>query len=360
MEEGSIAQRRVGVVMAGGSGERFWPLSTGDTPKQLLNLTHPTKSMLQEAIERLEGVTDDAFVSTSRSLAGAIEKSGLVLPEHVLAEPSKRNTLGALVWVVSELITKGLGEAVVAVVTADHFIGKVDRFQSAVGFALDYAEEIESFVTFGITPTRPETGYGYIEISGDGVNESDDWQAFQANAFREKPDAATAKSYLSSGRHLWNSGMFFFSIPTFLRELKSVQPEASAALEGIVTCLKSGDGVGAEAHFAQVPNVSIDYGVMEKVEKVYTIPVDFPWDDVGSWDALERTGEELLEGNAVRGNPILIDVRDSIVVQGDPEIQVTLLGVRDLIVVSTSGAVLVCDKSQAQRVREIARLIAKR
>jgi mannose-1-phosphate guanylyltransferase len=362
MQEGTGSQKsnRVGIVMAGGSGERFWPLSSGNTPKQLLCLTHPTKNMLEEAVERLSEAMGQVFVSTSVQLGPVIAESGVVSADAVLAEPARRNTLGALVWVVAELSARGYINASVAVVTADHFIGEVDRFRSAVVHALELAESTESFVTFGITPTRPETGYGYIEVAEVPEHSEEGWRSYRSAAFKEKPDQQTALEYVASRRYLWNSGMFFFTVQGFIRELKEVQPEAAAALEGIVAALKVGDAVAAKQAFETIPNLSIDYGVMEKVEHVYTVPVNFPWDDVGAWDALERTGDANEGGNAIRGNPILVEVNNSVVVQNDPGIQVALLGVSDLIVVSTGNAVLVCPKAQAQRVRELARLAVAR
>jgi mannose-1-phosphate guanylyltransferase len=371
MQEGSVQEglqtlgtvaakdepKRIGIVMAGGSGERFWPLSSGKTPKQLLKLTHPTKNMLEEAVERLDGVVGQVFVSTSTMLGPIIAESGFVPADAVLAEPAKRNTLGALVWVAAELIARGHKDASVAVVTADHFIGEVERFRSAVTHALELAESSGTFVTFGITPTRPETGYGYIEVAEIPEHLEHGWRSYRSAAFREKPDQQTALDYVASRRYLWNSGMFFFTVEGFVRELALVQPEAAQALEGIVDALRRGDEDAALAQFETVPNLSIDYGVMEKVPHVYTVPVNFPWDDVGAWDALERTGDPSDEGNSIRGNPVLIEVTNSVIVQTETGINVGVLGVDDLIVVSTGSAVLVCHKSKAQRVRELARLV---
>jgi mannose-1-phosphate guanylyltransferase len=244
------------------------------------------------------------------------------------------------------------------VVTADHFIGELNRFQQCVSYALAIAAETNEFVTFGIPPTRPETGYGYIHI--DRANDQaciSTPQAFRSVAFKEKPDFDTAVQYVASRNYLWNSGMFFFSITGFRRNLELAQPATAVALRDIVQALESGDHVSAKSCFETIPNLSIDYAVMEKVPYVLTVPATFSWDDVGAWDALERTAEAGEANNAVRGNPILVDVSSSVIVQADPTVHVALLGVQDLIVVSTKHAVMVCHKSQAQRVRELARLV---
>jgi mannose-1-phosphate guanylyltransferase len=341
--------------MAGGSGERFWPLSRPDRPKQLLRLTDPDQTMLEEAVNRITPlVGDGAYVSTSASLMTVIREAGVVPSEHVLAEPARRNTLGALVWVAASLIARGITEATLAILTADHKIATPEAFRATVSAAMDVAESTGGLVTLGITPDRPETGYGYIEFDRtQTVNASDGRHAFRSRRFLEKPSLETAEEFLASGNYLWNAGMFFYTLAGFSKALKLANPEAAQILDEIVIALKQDDHHSAVHAFERLPNLSIDFALMEKSEDVFVIPADFPWDDVGAWDALERSLDVDALGNVVQGRVVAIDSTGCVIFNDDDEKVVGVVGLADLIVVTTRNAVLVCPKSQAQRVKQI-------
>ncbi len=338
--------------MAGGSGERFWPLSRADRPKQLLRLSSPTATMLEEAVERISPLCGPGgvYVSTSTFLGDVMVRAGVVPENRVLAEPLKRNTLGALVWSVAALIAEGRPlDTGVAILTADHKIASAEAFRECVWDALDVAEQEGGLVTIGIRPDRPETGYGYIEAdlaSSRGAG-------FVAKGFREKPDLETARDFLAAGSFLWNSGMFFFTLAGFREALSETQPEASLALEGIVEALRAGDRATASRQFERLPNLSIDYAVMERASKVSVLPSRFEWDDLGAWDALERSMPLDAACNVCEGEALLVDTRGSIVYNDVAGKIVAVLGMEDVIVVNTPDAVLVCPKSAAQRVKEI-------
>lgn len=341
--------------MAGGSGERFWPLSRPDRPKQLLKLTSPTETMLEEAVNRIRPLVgpENVHVATSAALQETIRGAGVVEDMRVLAEPMRRNTLGCLVWVAASLLASGDEDASVAVLTADHKIDEPEMFRVTVGAALSVAEATGGLVTIGIKPDRPETGYGYIEYDPDATTEADGRTAYRSRSFREKPDLATAKQFVEAGNFLWNAGMFFYTVQGFLRELAKAQPVAHAITLAITEKLKAKDEAGAVAEFEKLPNLSIDYALMEKAEMVYVVPSDFPWDDVGAWDSLERSlGNDETE-NVRQGAVTAVDARGNIVVNDRPGTVVGLVGVEGLIVVVTEDAVLVCPKDQAQRVKEI-------
>lgn len=343
--------------MAGGSGERFWPLSRADRPKQLLRLSSPTATMLEEAVERITPLcgADHAFVSTSAKLAPHIIAAGVVPEAQVLAEPLKRNTLGALVWSVAELLAKGFGDDTsVAILTADHRIAPPAAFRACVEDALAIAEKEGGLVTIGIRPDRPETGYGYIEAD----HEEKRGPGFRAKSFREKPDLETAKHFVEAGTFLWNSGMFFFTIGGFRTALTETQPDAAAILDRIAASLSEGDRAAATSHFQGLKNESIDYAVMERASKVSVVPSRFDWDDLGAWDALERSMPLDNAGNVDEGRTILIDASGSVVYNEVPDKTVAVLGMNDVIVVCTHDAVLVCPKSEAQRVKQIVQRIA--
>ena len=349
--------------MAGGSGERFWPLSRPERPKQLLKLTHETQTMLEEAVERIAPLLghEQVYVSTSLALKTPIQDFGVLPKERVLAEPARRNTLGAIAWVVASLIAEGFEDATVAVLTSDHMIGAPEKFLGTVEAALETAERESALVTIGVTPSRPETGYGYIEFDQSQKSSTENGkQAFRSKSFREKPSHETAVRFVEAGTFLWNSGMFFFTIPTFLKELKKAQPEAFQTVEQITNALRNCNESAAVAAFEDLPNISVDYAVMERAERVFVLPSDFPWDDVGAWDALARTFELDEMRNVSQGNTILIDAEGCVVVNDDDGATVGVLGLHDVIVVNTRDAVLVCPKGRAQEVRRIVEAIKKR
>jgi mannose-1-phosphate guanylyltransferase len=347
--------------MAGGSGERFWPLSSAERPKQLLKLTNPDRTMLEEAIQRLVPVVDagQVYISTGKAILGAIERAGLVQPDRILAEPEKKNTLGALVWVAACLEAKGLGEATVAIVTADHVIGDAAAFQLTVEHALSLAETTDGLVTIGIRPDRPETGFGYIEASTD-VRSLGGRDYYRAASFREKPDFETAQQFVQAGNYYWNSGMFFWKLSAFRRELRHAAPQDAEILDEIVRALRDGQDAAAVESFSKLRPISIDYALMERAADVFVAPSDFPWDDVGAWDAIERTFRQDADGNVLVGESLVLGSTGSIVLNDCPDRPVAVYGARDLVVVSSAQGVLVVPKEHAQKVREIVSELKKR
>jgi mannose-1-phosphate guanylyltransferase len=353
--------RRFAVIMAGGSGERFWPASRRARPKQLLRLTHPELSMIEEAIERIAPLIpkEQIVIATSEVLAEPIADALPGLPrENILAEPEKRNTAACLALAAAHLerVTGGVDDALMAVLTADHEIGSPDRFRATVAQALDFAAEEDALVTVGVVPTRPETGYGYIEVEPherDGEAGSGARSPLPVVRFREKPNEETARDYARSGHHFWNSGMFFWRVSTFLHGLTRHMAELADAERAMVHAL------GAERRsdalrevFLPLDDVSIDIGLMERAENVWVLPADFPWDDVGAWDALARTRGTDHGGNVVVGDAVLVDTEGSIVFNdAGEEMAVALVGMEDVIVATTPDGVLVCRKDRAQDVR---------
>ncbi|MBC8064209.1 MAG: mannose-1-phosphate guanylyltransferase, partial [Chlorobia bacterium] len=344
------------VIMAGGSGERFWPVSRRNRPKQLLKLTHPDETLLEEAVNRIAPLIprERVIIATGLSLLDAVREASLVPDESVLAEPAKRNTLGCLAWVAANLLAKHEGEeseVAMAVLTADHKIGEAPLFRDTVAVALETAQRTGGLVTIGIRPTRVETGYGYVEV-GDIVRPEKP-EAYRAACFREKPDFETATHYLESGKHLWNSGMFFWTLRGFLGEMSHANPEVFATIIRISKQLQAGDMNSATTSFESLPNESVDYALLEKATQVYTVAGEFPWDDVGAWDALERSMPVDTDANMVHGPALVVDSVGTIVYNDEPNVLVTAIGLEDLVVVVTRGAVMICPKSQAQRVKEI-------
>jgi len=362
---------RFAVIMAGGSGERFWPASRRARPKQLLRLTDPDLSMIEEAIERIAPLIprEQILIATSELLAQPIADALPSLPrENILAEPEKRNTAACLALAAAHLEQRhGAGqEMLMAVLTADHQIGEPERFRATVARALDFAAAEDALVTIGVVPTRPETGYGYIEVAPENRRSAattDPEQPLQVLRFREKPSEAIAQDYATSGHHFWNSGMFFWRVSTLLQGLTQHMGDLARGERAMVAAL-AGNTAAATLRdvFLTLDDVSIDIGLMERASNVYVVPADFPWDDVGAWDALERTRGTDADGNVVVGDAVLVDVRDSIVFNepGIEEMAVAVVGLEGVIVATTRDGILVCPKDRAQDVRRAVAELRKR
>lgn len=346
--------RRAAVVMAGGSGTRFWPVSTPEKPKQFLRLASAHQTLLEQSVGRIQPlVGEDLFIATTPELLDATKALlPKISPNRILVEPAKRNTLGALVWATAQLMCK-YGQMSrhlsIAVLTADHMISPDDDFRDTATKAFKLAEENDALVTIGVPTTRPATEYGYIEKGAElGPG------AWYASRFIEKPAEATAIDLVANGNCLWNSGMFFWTINSFIRELKGTQPAAFDIIKDIVSAVTSDNDAAAKKRFEDVEATSIDYGVMERAANVVVVSADFKWDDLGSWDALIRGQEGDSDGNVGRGNCRLVETHGSVVLNESAGLRVNVLGADDLIVVVTDQEVLVCPKSKAQDVRKLA------
>lgn len=341
------------VIMAGGSGERFWPLSRMKRPKQLLKLTSPDITMLEEAIARVEPLIpiERILIITSEVLRQPIiDALPKLPPQNVIAEPSKRNTAPCLALACSVIDQREGGDALMAVLTADHFIGNARAFRNDVSTALTYAETHDALVTMGIPPTRPETGYGYINVA-ERIAEG---EVSRVAAFKEKPNFETAREYVLSGRYVWNSGMFFWRTNTLREAMFALLPDVGKKIEVMAASIAAGDRGSLAATFAEMPDISIDYGIMERAKNVFVVPASFPWDDVGSWDALERMQPLDDHRNVVQGESVVIDSEGSVIVNAHSGSHVvTTIGIEDLVVVVTNDATLICPKDRAQDVKKI-------
>ncbi|MCU0606257.1 MAG: sugar phosphate nucleotidyltransferase [Candidatus Edwardsbacteria bacterium] len=336
------------VVLAGGRGERFWPQSREKRPKQLLALTGG-KSMLEETIARVEPLAPSAnqWIVTGRGLVAAIKRLG-VASAHLVGEPMGRNTAPAIALAAAE-IARVDPDGVMIVLPSDHAIKDVPAFRETLRAAVGLARQ-DYLVTIGIPPDRPETGYGYVE-RGD-ILPSSDIPCFAVKSFREKPDRATAERFVKSGYFYWNAGIFVWRAATILRQIERLMPELARGLDD---WQRRGGLAAGPKPFAEfyrgVAKVSIDYGVMEKAERVAVIRGDFGWDDLGSWEAIERFHPTDEAGNVAIGEAVAVDSSGTITVCDRG--MIAALGVRDLIVVRSGDAVLVCPRSRAQDVRAV-------
>jgi mannose-1-phosphate guanylyltransferase len=344
--------QRIAVIMAGGSGERFWPVSTKLRPKQFLKLADPQKTLIEQSVDRATGImgADKTYIATARHLAELSNQNCPTLPpKNILAEPTKRNTTGALAWVAACLIAEypeNWATTTVAVLTADHRITTQSQFQTTVNRAMTAAEEQGAIVTIGIRPDRPETGFGYIDC-GEQSGE-----VKRVNKFTEKPDLQTAEKFLASGNFLWNSGMFFYTLPTFMSEMERHQPEIAATIRKMAGELAQGQFDQADTTFESLASISIDYALLEKSDKILVAEADFQWDDLGAWDSISRSYEPDDQCNVSLGETNLIESQNNVIYNETTTHTVNILGIEDLAVVVTNDQILIIPKNRAQDVKK--------
>ena len=342
--------KKTALIMAGGRGERLWPKSRKALPKQFLSLTGDGKTMIQLTVERILPVVamEDIFVCTNRDYVELVREQLPALPEeNILCEPMGRNTAPCIGFGAA-VMEKKYGEAIMFVLASDSYIKYNSIFLNALRDAAEVAEAGENLVTLGITPDYPETNYGYIRFDPS----KNCGRAFQVEHFVEKPDVKTARSYLATERYLWNSGMFIWKLSAIRSAFRTYMPELNEALERIHAAWNTDDAEKVlESEYASMPNISIDYAVMEKAERIYTVPGSFGWNDVGSWQALDsiQSGNEF--GNVVSGNAVTIDTRRCIIQGG--ERLIATVGLDDLVIVDTPDALLVCSKSETGGIKKI-------
>ena len=331
------------LILAGGSGTRFWPLSRRLQPKQLLSFGSET-SLLQATVARVESMVDSesVWVCTTSDLADQVREQLPRIPgRNILEEPVGRNTALAIGWSVAQLPAKARDDVVV-VLPADHQVADVEAFQQALGMAAEAAADDDLILTLGVLPTRAETGYGYLE-TGDRLAEATSIR--RVIRFTEKPDAETARRFIASGNYLWNAGIFVFRGGVLLERLKLHQPEMASGLEAIARRPERLAEI-----YSRLPAVSIDHGVMEKLDDLATVPLDCGWTDLGSWEALwEYLGGD--DGNVTSGDVIAVETKDSLVMSTDG--LVATVGVEGLVIVKTGDSVLVVPKARSQEVRRI-------
>lgn len=348
------------VVMAGGSGTRFWPASRKLVPKQLLALSGD-RSMLQATMDRLGDLVpaERQLIVTNKILGDAVRSQLPNLPEqNVVGEPCKRDT-APCVGLAAAMVAKVDPQGTMVVMPSDHVIKDHENFQQAITAGKELIDQDPTrIVTFGIRPTYPAESFGYIQRAEqiDGASIA----AFQVEKFREKPDRATAEEYVAAGTYYWNSGIFLWRASTILDALKNNVPEMHSHIEKIA------DSIGTdrftetlEAEFTAIDGTSIDYAVMENYPNVVTIEAPFPWDDVGSWQALSRLHQPDDQGNTVVGSHLGIDTRGAII-HAQPGHTIVTIDVDDLIVVQTEDATLVAPKHAEERVREVVKELEAR
>ena len=348
---------RYGVIMAGGGGTRFWPLSRKERPKQLLNLSGK-ELMVNETLDRLAGCVkrDNMFIVTNVSQAVLMEQEtvGRMQKDHILAEPAARNTAACIGYAAMEILRK-YGDGIMCILPSDHFIKDGAEFTKVLMAASMAAEQTDALVTVGIQPTYAATGDGYIRSKANSrtdIGDANSKKYTTVEEFVEKPDEETAKEYLAQGNYLWNSGMFIWKASTILSYMERLLPD-------VYSCIaKIGDAMGTEKEaeviqsvYPTIPKISIDYGIMERADHVLVIPGDFGWNDIGSLDMLSLMKEADEKGNTIYGETLCEDSEGCIVYSTDK--LVATVGLKDMMVVQTKDAVLICPKDRAQDVKKV-------
>lgn len=354
------------VIMAGGGGTRFWPLSRRKMPKQLLNLTG-RDTMVNETIDRISANVpmENIYIVTNVSQAPLMKEvtKERLAEGRILAEPAARNTAACIGYAAVE-IQKRYGDSIMCVLPSDHYIKDSEVYAEVMDFAMKLAEETEQLVTIGIKPTGPATGYGYIKYNKKekevghttGVVSRKRITAYPVSDFVEKPNLATARSYVEQGCYLWNSGMFVWKTSVILKYFEKLLPDVYECLMEIEKAIGTDkEQETIERIYPTIPKISVDYGIMERADKVIMLEGDFGWNDVGSWDTLDALYDADENNNVKYGDQIHIDSRNCIAYGKDKLI--ATIGLDNVVIVETGDAVLVCDKNRAQDVKKIVELL---
>lgn len=341
------------LIIAGGKGERFWPKSRRNLPKQFISITGGNGTMIQRTVRRVLKLVpyDDIYISTNTQYLPLVKDQLPEIPsENILVEPVAKNT-APCIGLAAEIMQAKYGDAIMVVLPADHLIKNNDEFISQLKQAAEVAKSGENLVTLGIAPSYPETGYGYINF-----NQADKaGEAYSVVKFVEKPSIEKAKAYIDSGAYLWNSGMFIWKVSSILANFKKYLPEMHEGIAKIATtCNKDNFTAVLNEEFNKFQAESIDYGIMEKAENIYTIKGVFGWDDVGSWSAVERLTPTEANNNSLETGTVSVNSANNIVVANK---LVALVGVKDIIVVDTEDALLVCAKDSAQDVKKVTEVL---
>jgi mannose-1-phosphate guanylyltransferase len=354
------------VILAGGRGTRFWPRSRTRTPKQLLNIVGKD-TMLQQTVARLKPLifAEHIWTVTNAEQAAAVRKQvPAAARKRVLTEPFGRNTAVAIGLAAIHVRHAARGDALMAVLPADHYIEQPQKYREIVNAALDVAREPGRMVVLGIPPTRPDTGFGYVERMGDALS-SKGFPVFAVRRFTEKPELKLAQEYLASGNYHWNAGMFFWRVSTFLENLKRFLPKTHEALENLAEFIGTRNyDRKLRAIYSKLENISVDYAVLEPAtrtdgpQRVFVIPAEVGWSDIGSWAAVYELLAKKRGENVLAGQGYALDAESNFL--WSPSKFVAAIGVRDLVVVETPDALLICPRDRAQDVGKIVKWLEER
>ncbi len=342
-----------GFIMAGGSGERFWPLSRTLRPKQCLSILG-SGTMLQQSYRRLRAMlpAKRIFILTRKGIEKMVAQQLPELPKkNIVAEPTGRDTAACIVLGAC-LLQREDPNAVMMIVPADQAVQNPQEFIKALKSAAPVAQAQDVLITVGVTPTEPATGYGYLQV-GERFGNGAPAQLYRAQRYHEKPDRSTAEAFLQSGKYVWNSGMFIWKAKTILNEMQKYLPAHANMAQKLMRAKNAREFASiAERLYAKLPKISVDYGVLEKSAKVLVMRSSLRWDDLGSWTALTRYLDADADGNSILGNAVIVDGRGNLV-RSDSEHLVGVVGTQDLVIVHTRDATLVCPKNKVSELKKL-------
>lgn len=346
------------VIMAGGRGERFWPLSTERVPKPFVSLI-AKKTLIELTVERAQRIVpiENVLIVLGREHLPVARACLPYLPHrNFIVEPVGRDTAPCIALAAS-IVRSRNPDAVMVVLPSDHFVPDEKNFTVLIKKAIRTARDRDDLITIGITPDRPETGYGYIK-RGEPVTLPHGLNCFAVDRYVEKPGITKARRYIREGGYYWNAGIFVWRAAVFLDALKAHMPEMHEGITQFRKAVGSRQSKKADALFAALERISIDYGLMEKARNVLVIPATFSWDDIGTWTALHRVLPRDKDGNVVMGDAVVLDTSTSVVISGSKPVAV--LGVSDIVIIASDNGILVCDASRVQDVRRVTQILSEK
>ena len=342
------------VIMAGGVGSRFWPMSTIDKPKQFIDVLGVGRTLLQLTFDRFEGICkpENVWVVTNAKYKDIVHRQLPDIPQtNILCEPCRRNTAPCIAY-VSWRIKSQDPKANIVVTPSDHIVTNPAEFRRVISICLAFTENTDAVVTLGMKPTRPETGYGYIQA--DLSNSSPrNKEIYRVDTFREKPDVETAEKYIRSKSYFWNAGIFIWSVGTIVNAFRVYQPALNSIFERLLPIYGTEkEQEEIDKHFPECENISVDYAIMEKAEEIYVCPADFGWSDLGTWGSLLTQTRRDLYGNSVIGNNVKLFETSNCIIHTLEETKVVVQGLDGYIIAENDGKLLICKLSEEQRIKQ--------
>lgn len=342
------------VIMAGGVGSRFWPMSTEEKPKQFIDVLGVGKTLLQLTVERFGSIVSakNIWIVTNQKYVDIVQEQLPDIPKtNILCEPCRRNTAPCIAY-VSWRIKAQDPKANIVVTPSDHIVTNVQEFQRVITSCMDFTSDSDAIITLGMKPNRPETGYGYIQadLSSSSLRNK---QIFRVDSFREKPDIDTAREYIKKNNYFWNAGIFIWNVSTIVNAFRVYQPKISKIFESMSSVFGTADEQAViNERFPLCENISVDYAIMEKAEEIFVCPADFGWSDLGTWGSLQMQSPRDLYGNACIGQNIRLFESHNCIVHTTQEKKVVIQGLDGYIVAENDDTLLICKLSEEQRIKQ--------
>ncbi|WP_028900882.1 mannose-1-phosphate guanylyltransferase [Hoylesella timonensis] len=342
------------VIMAGGVGSRFWPMSTAEKPKQFIDVLGVGKSLLQLTLERFKDICplDHVWIVTNKKYVHTVQEQLPMVPaQNILQEPMRRNTAPCIAY-VSWRIKAIDPSANIVVAPSDHIVTDIFEFQRIIKSTLKFASETDAIITLGMKPHYPETGYGYIQadLSTSSLRNK---EIFRVDKFREKPDLQTAQTYIQQNNYFWNAGIFIWNVKTIINAFRVYVPAIANIFESMMNVYGTAkEQEVIDARYGECENISIDYAIMEKAEEIFVCPANFGWSDLGTWSSLLAHTNKDLYGNGIIGQNIFLYETNRCIVHATQSKKVVIQGLNDYIVVEKDGVLLICKLSEEQRIKQ--------